>query len=329
MATLSGVLARAEGLAEHLHVITTQVNAKALDPIRVALAKAQAEIVSDWVRTFGSIDAKPETLADVNTFIARTRGRLDQVFTNVGPAAEKALATAWPEAYQLGVQQGLASPAVPEDTNTDWRVIVPTLELAATIAAARLLVTSRLNPMQALLTGFPAIARSLKAADSVVPRMEARNASEITRAASDGTSDVANATGTTRVWVAERDACVNCTAYAGVTSGGDVFPVGLTYGTKAVTPPGPLTGPPLHPHCRCSIELIDATNTAIPDALKREAKRSILRGFSLPSESEPARLRAADRLLSQMPGMPKTVEQYAERAVRRGRFPSRDVPTGA
>lgn len=151
-------------------------------------------------------------------------------------------------------------------------------------------------------------------------------------AANDGYADALAAAGRSRIWVAERDACVHCLAYAGETAGpGIPFALGLTFGDKPLVLSAhqiPLVSPPLHPHCRCVIQLWDEADTAVVDALKREAKRSVLRGFSLPSESEGARIRAAARLLAIGAGLPKTVEDRARRAVRAGRFPSRKVPTG-
>jgi len=65
----------------------------------------------------------------------------------------------------------------------------------------------------------------------------------------------------------------------------------------------------------------------LPEALKREARRSVARGFSLPSESEAQRLAATDRLLREGAGLPKTVEAAARRAVDRGGYPrGRKVP---
>lgn len=110
------------------------------------------------------------------------------------------------------------------------------------------------------------------------------------------------------VFVPERDACVDCQARGGDT------------GEAATSDP-----PPVHPHCRC--ELQEYVDEAVPRALKREAVRSVLRGFSLPSESEAARLRAAKELLRKKPAAPASVQAYARRAVREGRFPrGRNLP---
>jgi hypothetical protein len=77
----------------------------------------------------------------------------------------------------------------------------------------------------------------------------------------------------------------------------------------------------------------------LPTALRREAERSILNGYALPSESEGVRARAADRLLarigdaknSRSPSgwqVPQSVKQRAGRALKRGTFTTGPVPTG-
>jgi hypothetical protein len=65
----------------------------------------------------------------------------------------------------------------------------------------------------------------------------------------------------------------------------------------------------------------------LPEALKREARRSVLKGWSLESESQASRLDAAERLLQRGARLPGTVEREARQAVRARRFRSRSVPT--
>ncbi len=132
-------------------------------------------------------------------------------------------------------------------------------------------------------------------------------------------------TGSKLVFVAERDACVRCIAYAGDTQetegstfgGGPSFLGGLTE---------PLPFPPVHPRCRCSIE--EYADPAVPAAMKREAVRSVLRGFSLPSESNAQRIRAARNALQRDLAAPESVKDYARANVRAGKFRTRVVPTG-
>lgn len=125
------------------------------------------------------------------------------------------------------------------------------------------------------------------------------------------------------VWVAETNACVDCLAYSGrtVAAGAD-WPENLSYLPGRTHAPGKT--PPLHPNCRCTLEPLIEPSYA--DALRREADRSVLRGFSLESESMRTRVRAAEHLLEGDVVAPKTVIAYAERSVKAGSFSTRDRP---
>jgi len=133
------------------------------------------------------------------------------------------------------------------------------------------------------------------------------------------------------MWVAERDGCLTCTALSGqIVKVGQRFPQNRTFGDKPLLWRGFTGRPPRHPNCRCRVRPVWGDGQGAAVALRREARRSVVRGFSLPSESEAARLRAADRLLRRGAGLPPTVEDYGREAVRQGRFPrGRAVPTGA
>lgn len=151
--------------------------------------------------------------------------------------------------------------------------------------------------------------------------IERRVSDAINRGGNEGATRVADVAGRPTVWVAERNACVHCLAYAGrVAEPGESFPGGLTYGKKSYYP-NAIATPPRHPRCRCTVEpLLDQSYA---DALKREADRSILRGISLESESMAVRVDAAKRLVDGGVVAPKSVIAFAERAVRSGKFPTR------
>lgn len=130
------------------------------------------------------------------------------------------------------------------------------------------------------------------------------------------------------IWQPERDACVRCLKYAGEHRGqGDKFPDGLSFDPNAPEPKGHLTGPPLHPNCRCELEVIP--KSAAPDnsaALQREAQRSVLKGWALESEGDAVRSRAARALLSANPMAPKSVLAEARKRLKAGEPFIRDVP---
>lgn len=131
------------------------------------------------------------------------------------------------------------------------------------------------------------------------------------------------------VWIAERDACVHCLSLAGHTATvGGAFPPGSQWADRPLRWRGFTGLPPRHPACRCRAVPWDGTPD-IPAALQREAQRSIVRGWSLPSESTPARLRAARRLLADGTVLPRSVERAGRDAVRAGGFPRGRTPPTA
>jgi len=134
------------------------------------------------------------------------------------------------------------------------------------------------------------------------------------------------------VWVAERDACLVCLALSGHVADpneGIGFDEDATFGPHRPTPvwpPGmPLMAPPRHPNCRCRLRIIRADNVLVIEALRREAERSVARGWS-GYDSKRARLHAADRLIAHANRLPRTVQERAARDAARGAFSSRHKP---
>jgi hypothetical protein len=135
------------------------------------------------------------------------------------------------------------------------------------------------------------------------------------------------------VWVAERGACLTCLALSGRVidpNSGDGFDEDATFGKPGsaplVWPPGmPLMGPPRHPNCRCRLRILAAGNVMVPAALRREAERSVARGWS-DYDSRRARLGATDRLVRQANRLPRTVNERGARDVARGSFSTRHRP---
>ena len=155
--------------------------------------------------------------------------------------------------------------------------------------------------------------------------------------ANDAAMQVSGAIGAKLLWIAERDACVVCAALAGEIAdplqgiGFDEFATYGPYQAPSIWPPGmPLMRPPRHPHCRCQVCVWLGSAPGQPDfpaRLKHEAARSILKGWSLPSESNRVRIEAARKLLAAGGrGLPKSVQEASAHAVAAGRFESRAVP---
>lgn len=217
--------------------------------------------------------------------------------------------------------------------------------LAGVAAAAQARVAAGLLSAQAAPTvGFPPASygdalATLNTARQALTGLERDTRWATNAAFNQGVREIADAAGQSRMWIAERDACLHCLAYSGeIAQPRQPFPADLTFyiGPEGdlkplkVYPVGPLWGPPRHPNCRCFIRPTPylagypvmpwETRLYTPAmALQREARRTVLRGVS-GSDSMPARLRATSALLAAGSTLPKSVRDRAARAVRRGRY---------
>ena len=194
-------------------------------------------------------------------------------------------------------------------------------------------VTYPQRVQQAVAVAVAAIEEQPEQAEKIVNRardnLKAIASSEVNSTAARAGEVTARALGSQGVvWVAERNACVHCVALSGqVTRFGESFDGSRTWGDKPLAWEGFNGKPPRHPHCRCRLVPWDGGQET-PEALKREAERSVARGWSLPTESNAARLRALDRLLRE-PGtrLPPSVVRRARAALAGKEFPEgRDFP---
>jgi hypothetical protein len=193
-------------------------------------------------------------------------------------------------------------------------------------------VTAALRPDR--VRRLPDVQTGIGIARSAIPAVRTHITTTVNEAVNEATQAAAQQAGAKKLWVAERDACVNCAAYAGLTVAADAqFPAGLSWDPNQRGRGEAIDAPPLHPNCRCRVvawkdSWAQPGVIAMPDAMRREARRSIARGWSLPTESGAARIRAARELLRTGAGLPKSVEEFAAAAVRAGRFQDRTFPTG-
>lgn len=293
--------------------------------LRAQLQAISQWLAQQWISQFGAltVQADPERLRPI---LAELRDRLAAVQFNGGNLGY------WAErARTLGVTQAVAE-----------LKLSPTLHNASIGSNTARAIDKVVADVMERLRRADRIARTIRtgthadvmpvvaAAQGSVHDVERASRWVTNREVNHGSAQVADALHAGKMWVAERDACLHCVAYSGVIAEpGQHFPPDLTFAAKPLKPwGGVLDRPPLHPHCRCRITpwLGSDTDYSLSDALKREARRSVLKGWSLPSESENSRLQAADRLLQRGVNLPKSVQQQAQRAVRRGHFVSRTVP---
>lgn len=143
-----------------------------------------------------------------------------------------------------------------------------------------------------------------------------------------GTAEVARTMGLRLLWVAERNACLDCLAHAGwAVEPGAMFPAGLTFDPLHVQRVRAVVHPPLHPNCRCQVRTYDGPAGRPPADRSRvdpaarvyaEARRSVVYQWT-DYASGIAMTRAAEALLQAGAGLPATVERRARTALRSGR----------
>lgn len=310
-----------------------QAAGAAAGPVRTAaqvLMQASARV---WVTRYGSLDTHidPGQWADLRPRIVR-----DLRAARPPDPTQVALAHAR-EALALGTRQAAVALNIPTPAVKPLSAAVVALAKDTNHAVhARYATAERLleaSPVETHADLMTTLAPTSAAASDV----ERDTRTLVNTAINDGAQHVAEENGADLLWFAERDACLTCIALHGmVVSHDEDFPLKATYGTTVTewwTPPGvTLLRPPRHPRCRCRCEPYlghDGPGPSLPETLRREAQRSILKGWSVPSESEQVRLNAAERLLERGTTLPKSVQAAAREAVRRRKFVSREVPHGS
>lgn len=327
-------------------------------PLRTAIANIFRLMAGRYVILAGALDrpATPEVTRQLSETLALELETLRAI--DPTPALEKAAT----DASRLGLEYANrrmtdafpdTTPHPPEDT-----VRSPEVEQLVREAPGR--ISKAVDDAQEFAEAVPAadwagVVQQVGKAAQAATSLEKTTAQVVATAHNDSIQSVAAAKGARLLWVAEPDACVVCLALSGHLADpntGEWFDEEATFGKPGsamrVWPPGqPLKGPPRHPHCRCVPELwfgaslpvghpgetslYNAPDLAaqvdLPAALRREAKRSVLYGWSLPSESGTVRLKAAERLLAKGAGLPKSVEERARKAVKAGKFDNRIHPS--
>lgn len=350
-AAVAAVQAANYAAADALLQLEQQAVDAALAGQRTAQQQLMRQSAAQYALMFGSIE-NPADPARAAILIEPIRQELERLAaadytTSLRHYADLAL--------HSGVQYAnrhLASPVAPQSVGLSESVGAAIGGVAQSVADTAARVQIAYDQLE--ISGFSDLATAVSRAATVANPVKQAAAWTVNRASSDGMAAVAARSGAHLLWVAERDACVVCLALSGHLSDpstGETFDEDATFGkpgsAPAIWPLGdPLTRPPRHPFCRCHMELWFgpfstpfgpqdnalyrrpdiAAGVDLPAALRREAKRSVLRGWSLPSESQAVRLSAADRLLQRGAGMPKSVEDRAVRAVRNRRFTDRSVP---
>lgn len=302
-------------------------------PLRAQLVAVQRLAVRAWIRKFGSLrgPGDPIRAAAVTTEVqgALARVRVDGSAV-LGGYTQRALV--------LGVQQGAREAGVNMTAHSIGATVdLSTARIVAGLdqAVAAAIADAEQAVSKAAGGTFAEVDAALGKAHAAVPRAAAATVTAVNGGANAGRRAVADELGAALLDLAEPDCCTTCAGLAGRTAAaGQPFDSRflLTFTDKPhIWPDGPLHQPPWHPHCRCECVIYlgvqsGATGLSLPEALQREARRAIYKGWSLPSESGPERIRAARKLLARNAVAPTTVKAYARRAVAAGKFPNRTVP---
>lgn len=287
-----------------------------------------------WTHAFGGPN-QPALTGDVlRRILNAAQATVRRLLDGIADRAPGALADRLGPALALGVEQGAEfvraasgrrrrPPRVPTVSRVlrDEARRVRDLVVERRDRALFLLHPDRVSRWSHMLAG-------LGAARAALPAVRAHVAWVINTAVHEGLDEVVRATAPLRVWVSEADACTACLAYTGrVVKVDEPFPGGLSWDPRQRRTNAPtIEGPPKHPSCRCRVVPWDnawrADGIPFPEALRREAERSIGYGAARPSESRAVRIRAARELLRTVDDLLPAVEATARTAIRNGRFPA-------
>lgn len=249
------------------------------------------------------------------------------VLAMVAPQVERAALEAVVEAYKLGTTDALRilGEAADDSVAAALRLGSPTREAASPVAgldAEGAVVVAQAQRLARADADAASIAAPVL---GFARRLRGSVSDAVQRSGADAILTASRTARLPTVWVAETNACVHCLGLSGtVAQPGRDFDGSATYGRRPLGNGGPLRSPPRHPFCRCTLEPLVAPEYAA--ALRREADRSVLRGFSLESESMAVRIDAAERLIERGVDAPKSVIAFSRRAVRAGSFPTRGRP---
>jgi hypothetical protein len=316
-----------------------RIAADALGDSAERFDELQRRTLMAWTTAFGSPQQDATDVGALRRILAAVRAAVHRILGPLAPHSQKALTARLEEAVQLGARQ---HSAYLERTTTRRGIQVAARASRSLRDTAAIIGDSiarhRDRALGLLQTGVASrwsrVATGIGAARSALSAVRAHITWTVGKAVNEGLTESIRAVGARKLWVSERDACVSCTAYAGLVVDADQdFPGGLSWDPQQRGRTEPVAGPPLHPNCRCRLaawedEWAVEGVPSMPEALRREARRSIARGWSLPTESGAARVRAARELLRTGAGLPKSVEEFARLAVSAGRFQNRTVPTG-
>lgn len=334
-----------------------QAARKVASPLRDALAAVRSAFTLRWRRHFGPITVRGGQQSGP-VFQAYMRDLADALVVVTPGPAEGRLAGVVADAHVLGQRQARAELGLPHGRPVAPRLSVATQEdIGRAVDQAHVKVRKAEALTRTYRRGdFATVRGVLAVAEQGGNTLESAARTLVNEAVRDGATVVATTVGARLLWIAERDACLTCTALAGHLSDREtgLFGDGTGFGGRPAQFAGEhFVGPPAHQNCRCRVtpwldpeqqDLRDAiprqrgsalTDPTLPEALRREAERSVLNGWALPSEPTSVRAKAAQLLLDRITDglapsgwqVPKSVRTDAEKDLDKGTFRKRTFPT--
>lgn len=286
---------------------------KAVKPFLSVLKRVLAMLAATWPGDNADPMAKEAAVSKLN---------LEELLSPL-PVAQQEIIEGAVAAFEMGTEVGIEQAAAAGVAiSLAFKQPLPS-DVLGLVEGLQRSTQARLVQARGMLREAATLEQAIQAVALANPqtRVEAAARSATNKASNKGLNTVAdNSPDIVQLWVAERDGCVDCLAYQGQMRLRGGYPGGLTFGKKPLSSDR-VPEPPLHPNCRCTQMLIDRESApAVAAGLKREAQRSILRGWAVESERESVRVDAARRLLAKQPAMPKSVQAYARKAVAKGAF---------
>lgn len=323
-----------ESLGESEQIADENDRARSLGAQAVAAGtESTNRLTNRWVVEYGDLDHEigPDEMV---SFVNRTGPILSDPFSQMQGSVEERQRAILLAGSVIGVS--LISRAMTNlDFSVDPRSVLSNPTALAGLAAANNTPSNAARLLEARLFQTAVMGGSHASLESAVQGVTGMTRNHLEGGArwlhnkgfNVASMEIAEDANLEKMWVPERDACVACQAYAGDHLDADSsFEPGKTYGNRPIPLFGDsLDSPPLHPNCRCRLVPYNPegyTGITPSEALKREAERSILKGWSVESEPESARLQAAAHLLATT-RLPKSVRREAEANILRESIKSR------
>lgn len=320
----------ADQVAAFSATAAAQLTGRAPEMLKALLAAALVKWSAEGLEHAGDGLVAMTRLFDFRTWFA---ARLAEIGAAL-PDPQR-LIPALEQAVELGARQAVAEAGADMPPRTALTLDQGSLGELASLRSKRQKLAQDAQAMAAQARTRAQVQAAFAVAQRQVTVTRGTVEDLVHEAAHSGIDQVALAGGWQEIWIGERNACARCQSFQGAIADAPDFlfrPVLLGAWLRPEDHMGVTID--LHPHGRCRGRLVRAQQArvsslmdpgSLASVLRREARRSIVLGLALPSESQALRKRAAQELLDRRggAGLPKTVEQRARQRIKAGEFRTR------